>query len=93
MQYLRALVWALAACSILTAGCASFQPQPLERASFHQRTVSGTDGKVTVTVAALTVSEARDALGVDIASSGIQPVWVKDREPRVDHLPDPPARD
>lgn len=77
MQYLRALVWALAACSILTAGCASFQPQPLERASFHQRTVSGTDGKVTVTVAALTVSEARDALGVDIASSGIQPVWVK----------------
>lgn len=73
---LRAVGWSMAACSILAAGCASFEPKPLEQASFHQRTVSGTDGRVTVTVAALTESEARDALGVNLASSGIQPVWV-----------------
>lgn len=61
----------------LAAGCASFQPRPLDEARFEQRAQSVTDGKVTVSVAALTEQEARDALGVDLAGAGIQPVWVK----------------
>lgn len=63
--------------AVLAAGCASFQPQPLDEASFERRAQSVTDGKVTVTVTALTEEEARGALGVDLAGAGIQPVWVK----------------
>jgi hypothetical protein len=69
----------IAAMSALTlaAGCASFQPRPLDMAGVEKRAQAVTDGKVTVAVAALTVSEARDVLGVDVAGAGIQPVWVK----------------
>jgi len=67
----------MAAASFLIAGCASFHPQPLDQVGFEQRAQSGTDGQVTVSVTALSVDEARAALGVDLASAGIQPVWVK----------------
>lgn len=74
---LRFLAWSLTAWSILAAGCASIQPRTLDEAGIERRAQSGTDGQVTVSVAALTVEEARDALGVDLAGGGIQPVWVK----------------
>jgi len=61
----------------MAAGCASFQPQPLDKAGIEQRGQSITSGQVTVTVTALTEEEARGALGVDVAGAGIQPVWVK----------------
>ncbi len=77
IRFLRFLGWGLAAWSILVAGCASFQPQPLDKASIEQRGQSITDGQVTVTVTALTEEEARGVLGVDLAGAGIQPVWVK----------------
>ena len=77
IRFLRVLGWGLAAWLILIAGCASFQPQPLDKSGFEQRAQSSTDGQVTVSVAALTEKEARDALGVDLAGAGIQPVWVK----------------
>jgi LssY-like putative type I secretion system component LssY len=77
MNLLRFLRWGIAAWSILGAGCAGFQPQPLDKAGFEQRAQSSTDGRVTVSVAALTEKEARDALGVDVGGAGIQPVWVK----------------
>jgi hypothetical protein len=77
MNTLRLLGRTLAAWSILAAGCATFQPQPLDQSGFEQRAQSSTDGRVTVTVTALTEKEARDALGVDVAGAGIQPVWVK----------------
>ena len=63
--------------SILAAGCASFHPQPLDKVGFEQRAKSSTDGKVTVSVAALSEEEARGALGVDLAGDGIQPVWLR----------------
>src|SRR6266436_924315 len=72
---LRFLGWSLIA--ILAAGCASIQPRTLDEAGIEKRAQSGTDGQVTVSVAALTVEEARAALGVDLAGGGIQPVWVK----------------
>ena len=67
----------VAAASILIAGCDSFHPQPLDRVGFEQRAQSTADGQVTVSVTALSEDEARGALGVDLASAGIQPVWVK----------------
>jgi len=77
MNSARFLVCGAATWLMLGAGCASFQPQPLDSSGFERRGQSSTDGKVTVTVAALTEKEAREALGVDIAGAGIQPVWVK----------------
>jgi LssY C-terminus len=74
MSFRLGLLGTLAA---LAAGCANFQPQPLDEASFERRAQSITEGNVTVAVTALTEKEARDALGVDLAGARIQPVWVK----------------
>lgn len=74
---MKPLIAALAALTALAAGCASFEPRPLDMASVEKRAQAVTDGKVTVAVAALTEREARDVLGVDLAGAGIQPVWVK----------------
>jgi len=72
---MRPLIGLLSAA--LAAGCASFQPQPLDQAGFERRAQSVTEGKVTVAVTALTEDEARGAFGVDLADARIQPVWVK----------------
>lgn len=66
-----------AAASLMLAGCASFNPRPLDEVGFEQRAQTRTDGDVRVSVVALTREEARGALGVDVAGAGIQPVWVK----------------
>ena len=75
--YLGLLATGLAALSILTSGCASFHPQPVDKVGFEQRAQSGSDGQVTVTVVALTEEDARGVLGVNVAGNGIQPLWVK----------------
>jgi len=62
---------------LLVTGCgASFTPRPLEEVGFQRRAQSKTEGGVQVSVVALTEDEARDAMGVDLAREGIQPVWV-----------------
>jgi hypothetical protein len=76
-HFSRFLALGLAVASMPIAGCASFHPEPLDKVGFEQRAQSSTDGQVTVSVTALTEQEARGALGVDLASAGIQPVWVK----------------
>jgi hypothetical protein len=70
-------VGVIGATAVLAAGCANFQPQPRDEASFERRAQSVTEGKVTVAVTALTEKEAREVLGVDLAGARIQPVWVK----------------
>jgi len=62
---------------VLVGGCASFTPRPLAEVGFERRAQSQTDGGVQVSVVALTADEARDAMGVNLARQGIQPVWVK----------------
>jgi len=62
--------------SLLCSGCASFNPRPPEVVGFERRAVSKTDGSVTVSVVALSEDEASDAMGVDLAHRGIQPVWI-----------------
>ena len=62
---------------VLTAfGCASFDPRPLDDLPFVERAQTKSDGKVTVSVAALSAEESEAAFGVDLAAHGIQPVWV-----------------
>ena len=58
------------------AGCASFQPQPMEEVPFLERSASETRGPLTVTVAVPTTGEAKQLFGVDLAELQIQPVWI-----------------
>src|SRR4029078_11761349 len=62
---------------LLGSGCESFNPRPLAEVGFERRAQTKTEGGVEVSVVALTATEARAALGVDLARAGIQPVWVK----------------
>lgn len=62
---------------LLVSGCASFTPHPLEDVGFERRAQTKTEGGVQVSVVALTQDEARDAMGVNLARAGIQPVWIK----------------
>lgn len=64
-------------CLSLAAGCASFRPKPQEDPAWLHRALVLQDGNVTASVAALTPDEARDALGFNLASDDIQPVWVR----------------
>jgi hypothetical protein len=65
------------------AGCAVQEPRPVDEAALLRRGQSRIDGGVNVTLTALSERESRDLLGFDVASAGIQPVWVKvvNREP------------
>src|SRR4051794_5384009 len=56
---------------------ARFTPRPLGEVGFERRAQTKTVGDVQVSVVALTEAESRDAMGVDLAREGIQPVWIK----------------
>jgi LssY C-terminus len=74
---MRTTVACVVAASLLAGGCATFDPKPQSEWPFLQRAVTRADGEVKVSVAALTPQESREALGIDLADAGIQPVWVK----------------
>jgi hypothetical protein len=74
---MRATVACVLAASLLAGGCATFDPQPQSEWPFLQRAETRSDGDVKVSLAALTPQESKDALGIDLADAGIQPVWVK----------------
>lgn len=63
--------------ALVVAGCASFAPKPIEDSGFQERARTREDGSVRVSVAALTEAEARHVFGMDLASEGVQPVWVR----------------
>jgi hypothetical protein len=65
------------AASVLVAGCATFDPQPQSDSPFLKRAMTHADGEVKVSLAVLTPQESKEALGIDLAGAGIQPVWVK----------------
>jgi hypothetical protein len=54
-----------------------FTPRPLGEVGFERRAQTKTAGDVQVSVVALTEAESRDAMGVDLAREGIQPVWIR----------------
>ena len=63
---------------ITLSGCTIYQkPRPIHDIPFMERSQSKVDGEVRVTVAVLTAEESRDLFGVNLASQGIQPVWVR----------------
>jgi hypothetical protein len=55
----------------------SFHPQPIDDAPFQKRVETATEGKVTVSVVALTPEEAEAAVGFKTAGADIQPVWLQ----------------
>jgi len=60
-------------------GCATavFKPGSIHDVRFRERAQSKSDEDVRVTVAVLSAEESKELFGVNLASKGIQPVWVK----------------
>jgi hypothetical protein len=69
--------WVVASVVVLIAGCASFDPRPLDRPVFMARATTQEQANVRVSVAVLAASEAEQEFGLALAKSGIQPVWLK----------------
>lgn len=70
-------------CVLLFVGCSAFKdrsafnPNLLNEVRFRDRVQSHSDKEVRVSVAVPTAEEARTLFKADLASKGIQPVWVK----------------
>jgi hypothetical protein len=62
---------------VLLAGCASFDPQPLDELDFVNRVQTQEQDGVTVTVSVLTRQESRAAFGKKLDKNLIQPVWIE----------------
>ena len=63
---------------MVTFGCTIYQkPRPFFDVPFQERSQSKIDGEVKVTVAVLSAEESRQLFGVNLASEGIQPVWIR----------------
>ncbi len=62
----------------LTAwGCAAtFSPTPIDQVSYLERAQTEEQGGLKVTVAVLNRDESKEVFGVDLATKGVQPVWV-----------------
>src|SRR5512144_1504779 len=54
-----------------------YQHGRLEQVPLAERALTQQDGRVAVTVAALSARESRALFGTDLARSGIQPVWIE----------------
>ena len=67
----------IVAATLLLASCSTYRPRPPADPPFRARAESQTHGAVTVTVAALGAKESKQYFGVDLASKGIQPVWLE----------------
>ena len=72
------VMWVWLAVALSLSGCAtSFSPMPVEEVPFKNRSQTQNQGGVTVTVAVPTSEEAIAIYGVDMASKGIQPIWIQ----------------
>jgi len=57
-------------------GRKSFNPRFDEKASFHSRAETKTEGGVTVSVAVLSARESRKLFDANLALFGVQPIWL-----------------
>jgi hypothetical protein len=74
----RAPRWIVTSAAVLLiTNCASYRPKPLATISFRDRIQVRSEAGLEVSAAALSPEESRDAFGVDLASNGIQPVWLQ----------------
>jgi len=67
----------LLALNLVTTGCSSFQPRPLETVPFKERAQTQTRNGLTVTVAVPSVEEARALFGGKLDKQRVQPVWIQ----------------
>jgi len=66
------------ALALTMLGCAtSFSPRPIDEVPFKARAQTQVQDGLTVTVAVPTLEEAKAIYGVDLASKGMQPVWIQ----------------
>jgi LssY C-terminus len=65
------------AAALLLASCSTYRPRPPADPPFRARAQTDTHGAVKVSVAALGAKESKQYFGVDLASKGIQPVWLQ----------------
>lgn len=64
--------------ALTVSGCAtSFSPRPIDEVPFKTRAQTQILGNLTVTAAVPTLEEAKAIYGVDLASKGMQPVWIE----------------
>jgi hypothetical protein len=62
----------------LSAGAfTGYQHGSIEQVPLADRALTQKDGGVSVTVAVLSAKESRTLFGTDLASSGVQPVWIQ----------------
>ena len=62
---------------VLGAGCASFNPTPMEAVGFMERAESKTEGDLTVAAVVLSQEEARAVFDSKLYKKKIQPVWLE----------------
>jgi hypothetical protein len=62
---------------LFAAGCASFEPVPLDQLDYLDRALTQEQDGVRVTVSVLTRQEARRAFGKKLDKQRIQPVWIE----------------
>lgn len=62
---------------LLLAGCASFDPHPLEEVRFQDRAQTQTEAGLRVTAAVLSAEETQQVFDLDLYRKGIQPIWLE----------------
>ena len=63
--------------TVLSSGCASFNPQPMQEVPFRERAKTQTKDGVRVTATVLSAEETEAAFGRPLYKKGIQPVWLE----------------
>jgi len=66
-------------CALMIHGCATatYNPRPLEEATFKSRAQTQEDRGIQVTAAVLSAEECKELFRLDLYKRGIQPIWLK----------------
>ena len=67
----------LTICVLLSYGCATFNPRPIEEVPFRERAQTKSGGNVRVTAVVLSAEETKEVFDLDLYKRGIQPIWLE----------------
>jgi hypothetical protein len=62
--------------TLALSACALYQPQPAINLNSLPQARTQSDGQVRITAAVLSAEQSKEALGVPVYDSGVQPVWL-----------------
>ena len=62
---------------LTSIGCATPPVATKSTGGYLQRAVTKSDGKISVSVSALSEGDSNEVFGVRLATRGIQPVWIR----------------